>query len=29
MTIAEACYEHIAVDEHGVPYIAGTTMKVV
>ena len=29
MTIAETCYEHIAIDEHGVPYIAGTTMKVV
>jgi hypothetical protein len=28
MTIAATCYEHIAIDEHGVPYIAGTTMKV-
>ena len=29
MTIAETCYEHIAIDEHGVPYIASTTMKVI
>ena len=29
MTVAATCYEHIAIDEHGVPYIAGTTMKVV
>ncbi len=29
MRIAETCYEHIAIDEHGVPYIAGTTMKIV
>lgn len=29
MTITEICYEHIAIDEHGVPYIAGTTMNVV
>jgi len=29
MTITETCYEHIAIDEHGIPSIAGTTMKVV
>ena len=29
MTVAATCYEHIAIDEKGVPYIAGTTMKVV
>ena len=29
MTITETCYEHIAIDKHGVPYIAGTTMKVI
>ena len=29
MTITETCYEHIIIDELGVPYIAGTTMKVI
>jgi uncharacterized protein (DUF433 family) len=29
MRIAETCYEHIAIDEHGVPYIAGTNMRIV
>ena len=29
MTIAETCYEHIAIDQHSVAYIAGTNMKVV
>lgn len=29
MSVTETCYEHIAIDEHGVPYIVGTTMKVV
>ena len=29
MTIAKTCYEHIAIDQYGVPYIANTTMKVV
>ena len=29
MRVTETCYEHIAIDEHGVAYIAGTTMKVI
>lgn len=29
MTFASTRYEHIVLDEHGVPHIAGTTMKVV
>ena len=29
MAATEVCYEHIAIDERGVPYIAGTTMKVI
>jgi uncharacterized protein (DUF433 family) len=29
MVVTETCYEHITVDEHGVAYIAGTTMKVI
>ena len=29
MTVTETCYEHIALDEQGVPYISGTTMKVI
>ena len=29
MTVTETCYEHIAIDENGVAYIAGTTMKVI
>lgn len=29
MSLAETRYEHIVVDEQGVPLIAGTTMKVV
>jgi uncharacterized protein (DUF433 family) len=29
MSFAETRYEHIVLDEHGVPRIAGTTMKVI
>ena len=29
MSVVQTRYEHIVVDEHGVPMIAGTTMKVV
>jgi len=29
MSFVETRYEHIVVDDNGVPYIAGTTMKVV
>ncbi len=29
MTTTETCYEHIVIDEHGVPFIAGTNMKVI
>ena len=29
MATVETCYEHIAIDEHGVPYISGTTLKVI
>jgi uncharacterized protein (DUF433 family) len=29
MSFVETRYEHVVMDEHGVPYIAGTTMKVV
>lgn len=28
MALVEVCYEHIALDEQGVPTIADTTMKV-
>jgi uncharacterized protein (DUF433 family) len=29
MTLVETTYEHIAVDDHGVPWIEGANMKVV
>jgi uncharacterized protein (DUF433 family) len=29
MSVVETGYQHIVVDDTGVPYIAGTTMKVV
>ncbi|MFQ5751892.1 MAG: DUF433 domain-containing protein [bacterium] len=29
MATIETCYEHIAINENGVPYISGTTMKVI
>lgn len=29
MASVDTQYEHISVDEHGVPFISGTTMKVV
>ncbi len=29
MAVLETCYEHITIDDKGVPYINGTTMKVV
>ncbi len=29
MGVIETCYEHIAIDEDGIPYILGTTMKVI
>jgi uncharacterized protein (DUF433 family) len=29
VTITETTYEHIVLDEHGVPTIEGTTMKVI
>ena len=29
MTTTKTCCEHIAIDEHGAPFIAGTNMKVI
>ena len=29
MAVTATCYEHIAIDEKGVAYITGTTMKVI
>lgn len=29
MTVTATRYEHIVLDEHGIPLIAGTTMKVI
>jgi uncharacterized protein (DUF433 family) len=29
MSLVETCYEHIVLDEAGIPLIAGTTMKVI
>ena len=29
MSVVETRYEHIVLDDHGVPRIAGTTMKVI